>query len=34
MVDVGVVVNHAHHPTGPVAVAAAVDTPNVRPAKL
>jgi hypothetical protein len=33
-VDVGVDVNHAHHPTGPVAAAPAVDTPNVRPAKL
>jgi hypothetical protein len=34
IVDVGADVNHAHHPIGPVAAAPAVDTPNVRPAKL
>jgi hypothetical protein len=34
IVDVGVDVSHAHHPTGPVTAAPAVDTPNVRPAKL
>jgi hypothetical protein len=34
IVDVGVDTNHAHHPTGPVAAAPAVVTPNVRPAKL
>jgi DNA-binding IclR family transcriptional regulator len=33
IVDVGVAVNHAHHPTGPVAAAAAVVAPNFRPAK-
>ncbi len=34
IVDVGVDVSHAHHPTGPVAAAPTVAAPKVRPAKL